>query len=135
MAKAAPKEKPYPAALKELMAEKSRVLLQAQTFSDIGMAQIARSLWLDAASREEELAPQLEILGREREAAVHRVSAASCYEKGGDWGRALNLYRAGLAGPLVEEHRQHVQGRIRDCLTALKRIGRVKGSRRKLAAG
>jgi hypothetical protein len=135
VAKAAPKERTYPAAVKALMAEKSRVLLQAQTLSEMGMDDLARPLWLSAAAREEEPAPQLELLEREREAAVHRVSAASCYERGGDPGRALNLYRAGLAGPLAEKDRKDLQRRIRGCLSALRRGGRARKPRRNLAAG
>jgi hypothetical protein len=36
---------------------------------------------LSAAAYEERIAPLLDTLGRELEAAVHRISAASCYQK------------------------------------------------------
>jgi hypothetical protein len=122
MAKA--KAKPYPKFVKELMAQKSMVLSKAQALSEMGMAETALSLWLSAASFEERIAPQLDILGRELEAAVHRISAASCYQKGGDASRAANLYRAALAGPLSKETRQDVQCMLSDCLAQLARSPR-----------
>ena len=63
-------------------------------------------LWMSAAAYEEAIAPLLDGLGRELEAAVHRISAASCYQKAGDLIRAVNLYRAALAGPLRDDTRQ-----------------------------
>ena len=45
----------------------------------------------------------LDALGRELEGAMHRISAASCYEKVGDASRAVNLYRAALSGPLRDD--------------------------------
>jgi hypothetical protein len=65
-----------------LMAEKTRLLRQAQALVDLGMPEAARPLWLEIAGREERIAPLLDALGQHREAAVHRISAASCYEKG-----------------------------------------------------
>jgi hypothetical protein len=118
------KAKPYPKFVKELMAQKSMVLSKAQALSEMGMAETALSLWLSAASFEERIAPQLDILGRELEAAVHRISAASCYQKGGDASRAANLYRAALAGPLSHETRQDVQRMLSDCLAQLARSPR-----------
>ena len=94
------KTRPYPPALQELMAEKSSALMKAQTFEDMGLDETAVPLWALAASQEERIAPWMEAVGRDLEAAVHRVSAASCYRKAGDPSRAANLYRAALAGPL-----------------------------------
>src|SRR5580693_4989455 len=95
-------EKPYPKRLKELMATKTRMLTQARTCSELGIDELATGLWQHAAVHEERIAPLMEMLGRYREAALHRVSAASCYQKAGDLSRAVNLYRAALAGPLTE---------------------------------
>jgi hypothetical protein len=53
-----------------------------------------------AAVYEERIAPRLDALGRALEAAASRISAASCYQKGGDLSRAANLYQAALAAPL-----------------------------------
>jgi hypothetical protein len=64
----------------------------------------------------------LETLDRYREAALHRVSAASCYQKAGELGRAANLFRAALAGSLKEETSQEVQGMLSACLKKLARL-------------
>ena len=58
---------------------------------------------------------------RELEGAIHRISAASCYEKAGDVSRAVNLYRAALSGPLREDTRQEVEDMLSACLVALNR--------------
>ena len=92
--------KPYGERVKDLMAEKSRVLSQAQAFADMGLEETARPLWSCAASYEERIAPLLDVIGRDAEAALHRISAASCFESCREWSRAANLYRAALAGPL-----------------------------------
>src|SRR5690242_18120388 len=84
----------------ELLAEKSAVLSKAQALTAMGMGQTAQPLWASAASLEERIAPLLDASGDDVEAAVHRISAASCYEKAGDPSRAANLYRAALGGPL-----------------------------------
>jgi hypothetical protein len=113
--------KPYPRFIKELLAQKSTTFSKAQALSEMGMAETTLALWISAASFEERIAPQLDILGRELEAAVHRISAASCYQKGGDASRAANLYRAALAGTLSQETRQDVQKMLSDCLAQLAR--------------
>src|SRR5436309_8643129 len=96
------KRKAYPQAVLDLMAEKTALLSKAHALAEMGMPEAAQSLWESAASREERLAPLLEALGRDAEAAVHRISAASCYRRAGDASRAVNLYRAALAGPLTD---------------------------------
>jgi hypothetical protein len=101
------------------MGEKTYILSRAQALEDMGLGDLAGTLWLEAGRREEEIAPQLEALGRDREAAVHRISAASCYEKVGDRARAANLYQAALAGPLLEHTRQEVEEMLAGCLAQL----------------
>lgn len=113
------KTKPYPQAVVDLMAQKTDVLSKARALADLGMPETAVPLWASAASYEERLAPLLEALGRESEAAVHRVSAASCYQKAGEFSRAANLYRAALAGPLRADTRPHVERLLADCLAEL----------------
>jgi hypothetical protein len=120
------KAKSYPKVVLDLMAEKTETLSKAQALMEMGMPQmgmpeIVMPLWASAASQEERVAPLLEILGRNVEAAVHRISAASCYRKAGDLSRAINLYRAALAGPLREDTRQEVQQMLKDCLDELAR--------------
>jgi hypothetical protein len=116
---AKPKTKPYPQLIVDLMAEKTAILSKARALAELGMPETAVPLWAAAASREERLAPLLETVGRQQEAAVHRVSAASCYQKAGEFSRAANLYRAALAGPLREETRQEVERMLAACLAEL----------------
>ena len=83
------------------------------------MTETAQPLWLSAANYEEQIAPMLDALGRELEGAIHRISAASCYEKVGDASRAVNLYRAALSGPLREDTRREVENMLSACLVKL----------------
>jgi hypothetical protein len=111
--------KPYGERVKSLMAEKSRVLSQAQAFSEMGLEETARPLWSCAASYEERIAPLLDVIGRDAEAALHRVSAAACFEKCRDWSRAANLYRAAMGGPLPDAARADVERKLSACLKQL----------------
>ena len=115
------KTKPYTKTLKETMGRKSEILSKAQTLWEIGMKETAQPIWLTAAAYEEQIAPMLDILGRELEGAIHRISAASCYEKAGDPSRAVNLYRAALSGPLRDDTRREVESMLKACLVALNR--------------
>jgi hypothetical protein len=115
--------KPYGKRVKELMAEKSRLLSKAQAFEDMGLAETAQSLWSTAASYEERIAPLLDAIGRDAEAALHRVSAAACFEKSDDWSRAANLYRAALAGPLSDAAKRDVERKLSVCLKRLQQAG------------
>jgi hypothetical protein len=101
------------------MAEKSRLLSKAKAFSDMGLCETAGPLWSSAASHEERIAPLLDLIGRDAEAALHRVSAAGCYAKSGDQSRAANLYRAALAGPLSDLARTDVERELSACLRLL----------------
>ena len=101
------------------MNQKSEILSKAQALWEFGMTETAQPLWLSAANYEEYMAPILDALGRELEGAVHRISAASCYEKAGDPSKAVNLYRAALAGPLRDDTRQEVENMLSACLAAL----------------
>ena len=111
--------KPYGELVDGLMAEKSRVLSQAQAFDDMGLEETARPLWSCAASYEERIAPLLDVLSRDAEAALHRVSAAACLEKCREWSRAANLYRAALAGPLSVAAKADVERELSTCLKRL----------------
>ena len=113
------KAKPYTKVLKETMRRKSEILSKVQAFWKIGMKETAQPLWLSAATYEEHIAPMLDALGRELEGAIHRISAASCYEKAGDPSRAVNLYRAALSGPLRGDTRREVENMLSACLAAL----------------
>ena len=115
------KMKSYTKKLKETMRRKSEILSKAQALWEVGMTETAQQLWLTAANYEEYIAPMLDAVGRELEGAMHRISAASCYEKAGDPSRAVNLYRAALSGPLREDTRQEVENMLSACLVALNR--------------
>lgn len=86
-----------------------------------GLGETARPLWSTVAASEERLAPLLDLLGRESEAALHRISSAGSYERSGDASRAANLYRAALAGPLPPAARRDVQKKLAACLKHLQR--------------
>lgn len=115
-----PKSKRTVTLVEELMAEASFVLSKAQAFQAMGMGETAQTLWVSAASLQERIAPLLDADGDAREAAVYRMSAASCYVKAGDSSRAVNLYQAALAGPLREGTRKEVEGMLAACLARLK---------------
>ena len=114
-----PKIKSYTKVIKDLMGEKTHILSKAHALSEVGMLESVQPLWMSAAAYEEAIAPLLDGLGRELEAAIHRISAASCYQKAGDLIRAVNLYRAALAGPLRDDTRQEVDKMLTDCLSQL----------------
>lgn len=107
----------YTEVVKELMGKKSYLLSKAQALSDIGMIETAQPLFLSVAGYEERIAALLDTDGRELEAAIHRISAASCYAKADHLSHAVNLYRAALAGPLQSNTRADVLKLLGDCLT------------------
>jgi hypothetical protein len=117
-----------------LMTEASAVLSKAQALTALGMGQTAQPLWASAASLQERIAPLLDADGEAREAAVHRMSAASCYEKAGDPSRAVNLYQAALAGPLRAVTRREVEGMLAACLARLKASAPPRKPRRVASA-
>ena len=106
--------------VEKLMTEKSAILSKAQVWTTVGLPETAQPLWASAASYEERIAALLDAHGEPQEAAVHRISAASCYQKAGDASRATNLYRAALAGPLRDNTRKDVEGMLTECLALLK---------------
>jgi hypothetical protein len=116
--------------VEELMAEASFVLSKAQAFQAMGMGEAAQTLWLSAGSLQERIAPLLDTEGESLEAAVYRMSAASCYEKAGDPSRAVNLYQAALAGPLRQETRKEVEEMLAACLARLKADSSGRKARR-----
>jgi len=113
------------------MTSKTAILLKARTYADMGMAETAQPMWAAAASCEEQIAPLLDALGRNLEAAASRISAASCYQKGGDLSRAVNLYQAALAAPLRPNTRRDVAAMLAGCLDELSRTPLNGSSRRR----
>lgn len=107
----------YTEVVKELMGKKSYLLSKAQALSDIGMIETAQPLFLSVAGYEEQIAALLDTDGLELEAAIHRISAASCYAKADRLSHAVNLYRAALSGPLQSNTRTDVLKLLHDCLS------------------
>jgi hypothetical protein len=118
------------ALLEEMMTEASAQLSKAQAFATMGMGQTAQPLWASAAALQERIAPLLDADGDAREAAVYRMSAASCYEKSGDRSRAANLYQAALAAPLRSVTRKEVETLLAACLACLRAESAPRRSRR-----
>jgi hypothetical protein len=123
-----PKVRPYPQSLLERMAETSGHIMKARALVALGMPELAETAWLAAAAGEEQTAPRLETLDREQEAAVHRISAASCYQHAGELARAINLYRAALDGPLPELTRKETEQFLAACLARLARSANGNGA-------
>jgi len=98
------------------MEETSGSIMKARALVAMGMPELALSAWLAAAAGEEQVAPRLETLDRALEAAVHRISAASCYQHAGELAKAINLFRAALAGPLLEHTRKETEQLLAACL-------------------
>jgi hypothetical protein len=121
----------YPPRVQDLIAEKSAVLSKAQAFSEMGLADVARTLWAAAAEQEARLAPLLESLGHDLEAAIHRMSGAGCSRRAGDLIGAVNLYRGALAGPLLERTRREVEKDLAECLAELSRTNGRRSSGQK----
>ena len=105
--------------VEQLMAEKTGILSKAQTLTTMGLPETAQPVLASAASYEERIASLLDAHGEGLEAAVHRISAGSCYQKASDPSRATNLYRAALAGPLREVTRNEVEEMLTECLALL----------------
>lgn len=109
----------YSEIVKDLMGKKSYLLTKAQTLSEVGMNETAQPLYLSAAAYEERIAALMDLQNEELDAAVHRISAASCFEKAGDLSRAVNHYRAALSGPLLDPTREEVLTMLGECLQLL----------------
>jgi len=103
-------------ALDKLLEEASWLLSHAQALANYGRAQEAATELARAANYEEEAACWLAAAGREQEAVVHRVSAASCYEQLGESARAVPLLRAALSAPLTAEYQQSLRQQLDHCL-------------------
>lgn len=113
------KVKQYPESVRKLLGEKSRVLSQAQAFEQMGLSETTKTLWLSAAALEERLAPWMDGLGRDDESVLHRISAGSCYRKGGRPGQAANMFRAALASSLPSHVRADVERMLAECIEEL----------------
>jgi len=87
----------------ELWRRTSYLIRHAHGLEAFGEMSRARQEWLSAAQLAERLAERLRSEGVEDEAAQQQVSAASCYAKGEDFDRAVDLLEALLIRPTVPE--------------------------------
>jgi len=102
--------------IEKLRGEASWLLSHAQALADYGRKQEAASELARAAKCEEQVACLLDAVGQELDAAIHRVSAAACHEKLGQFARAVTLLRAALSVPLHDDYRFQVQKQLAVCL-------------------
>jgi hypothetical protein len=100
----------------KVLGESSWLLSHAQALSDYGRSEEAAAEWARAAGFEEQAACLLEAAGQEHEAAIHRVSAASCSERIGQHAHAVTLLHAALSVPLPEEYRERVERQLAQAL-------------------
>jgi len=105
--------------LEKLLREASWLLSHAEALGDNGCSEEADAELGRAASCEEQAASLLDAAGREREAVIHRVSAAACREQLGEYARAVTLLRAALSTPLPEEYQRIVAQQLARCLAAV----------------
>jgi hypothetical protein len=127
------KGKPSAALIDRMLAEASWLLSHAQALAAYRRPEEAAAELARAATCEEETACLLDAAGEEREAAIHRVSAASCHEKLGQDTRAVTLLRAALSADLPADFRGKVEEQLTRCLAqAHKQLQRMplRGSRR-----
>src|SRR5205807_730333 len=111
-----PKTKPSAARIDQMLGEASWLLSHAQALADYGRQEEAAAEWARAAECEEQVAYLLEANGQEREAAIHRVSAASCYEEFGQYARAATLLRAALSIELPADYVARIELQRTRCL-------------------
>jgi hypothetical protein len=104
-----------------MLGEASWLLSHAQALSDYGRQEEAAAELARAANCEEQVASLLDADGQQREAAIHRVSANSCFEKLGQSARAVTLLRAALSAPLYDEYRAHVEKLLTRCLAGARK--------------
>src|SRR5439155_8053370 len=111
------KGKPSAALIDQMLGEASWLLSHAQALADYGRQEEAAAELVRAATCEEQVACLLEWATQDLEAAIHRVSAASCCEKLGQYTRAVTLLRAALAVPLQADYRARVEEQRTRCLS------------------
>jgi hypothetical protein len=110
-----PKVRPSAELIDTVLGEASWVLSHAQALEDEGREE-APAEWARAAVCAEQAASLLDASGQSLEAAIQRVSAASCLERVGEYSRAVTLLRAALSAPLREDFRARVEHLLARCL-------------------
>ncbi len=111
-----PKTKPPTSLVDHLLGEASWLLSHAQALEDYGRPDEAAAERARAGICEEQVACLLDADGQEREAAIHRVIGASCYEKLGQYTRAVTLLRAALSAELPDDYRARIEQQLTRCM-------------------
>lgn len=126
------KGKPSISLTEQTLDEASWLLSHAQALADYGRQDEAAAELARAASCEEQAACLLDADSQEQEAAIHRVSAASCFEKLGQHARAVTLLRAALSAKLHADHRARVEQQLTRCLARIpQELARAAAHRRR----
>ena len=118
--------------LEKMLRETSWTVSHAMGLAAFGQKEEADAEWLNAAVREEHVAFQLEAEGLELLAAVHRISAASCFEEIGEYACAITLLRAALSVALRSAYRANIEKQLKDCLKKVRKP--IRRSARKAPA-
>jgi tetratricopeptide (TPR) repeat protein len=125
-----PKIKTAADLIDQMQGEASWLLSHAQALADYGRDEEAAAEWARAAACTEQVACLLETEDQEREAAIQRVSAASCHEKLGQHARAVTLLHAALSSVLPDDYRARVEQQLTRCLAQAQRGMRLASARR-----
>src|SRR6516162_1228241 len=102
--------------LEGMLGNTSWLVSHAMALTEEGRGKEAETEWLRAGQREEQVACLLEAEGHDTEAAVHHVSAASCYARVHDYVRAVGLLRSALSFALRQAYRRDVQKLLEEWL-------------------
>jgi hypothetical protein len=113
---ARPKNQASTSLLDRMLGEASWLLSHADALADYGRPEEAAAELARAALCEEQVACLLEADGQEKEAAIHRVSAASCHQQLRQYTRAVTLLRAALSAKLPAAYRARVEQQLARCL-------------------
>jgi hypothetical protein len=107
--------------LEEMLSKTSWHVSHAMALSDQGRSAEAVKEWLRAAYREEQVACLLEAENHDLEAAVHHVSAASCYARAKVFVHAVGNLRSALSFSLRKAYRAEVEKLLRAWLPKAKK--------------
>jgi hypothetical protein len=118
------------AVLEEMLNEASWRLSHAEALSDYGREEEAASEWARAAGCEEAVACLLDAAQRGQEAAVHRISAASCHTRLGESARSVTLLQAALSAPLPDDYRTQIERQLSEVLAQTQRGLRQRPTRK-----
>ena len=123
------KRKPYPALTDRVLGDASWFLSHAMALEDQRKVDESAAEYGRAAECAEQAACLLDADKQHLEAAIHRVSAASCFEKIGQYTRAVTLFHAALAATLRDDYRRTVEKLLADCLFKAKKEVRRSSAR------